>query len=289
VNQHSVNEFQPSATALTAAAARAAHLIVDEPPHIFADKLAATLLGDRAGELIGYHRAKASHPILMAARTQVTCRSRFAEDTLASAMDRGFRQYVLLGAGLDSFCWRSALAAELRVFEADHPRTQHWKQAALEAAGLAVPPGLTFVQADLGHEALAEALAAAGFDRRAPAVISWLGVTMYLTQADIGRVLAAVAGCAPGTQLIADYMLPAELRDPAGNMYADLVAPVAAEGGEPWRTFLRPDEMAGLLAAHGSFDIEHVSQRDQVPPATWERSDALAPIDLSMIVRATVR
>jgi methyltransferase (TIGR00027 family) len=289
VNEHRVPEFQPSSTALTAAAARAAHLIVDRAPPIFADNLAARLLGTRAGELIGYHQASASHPILMAARTQVTCRSRFAEDTLAAAADRGVRQYVLLGAGLDSFCWRSALARKLRVFEVDHPRTQLWKRDALAAAGLDVPGLVSFVPADLGQDALAGALAAAGFDRSAPAIVSCLGVTMYLTPAALGRVLSFVAGCAPGTQLVADYMLPAELRDPAGDMYVELVAPAAAEGGEPWRTFLRPAEMSRLLTSHGSFDAEHVRQRDQVPPGAWERTDSLAPIDLSMIVRATVR
>lgn len=262
--------------------------MVDGQPPVFADIHAAALLGEQAEQLIGYHRDNADHPILSAARAQVACRSRFAEDTLARAVDTGVRQYVLLGAGLDSFCWRSPLAGALRVFEVDHPDTQRWKRAALTTAGLAVPSCVTFVPADLGQDSLAEALARAGFDRGAPAVISWLGVTMYLDQPDIERVLATVAGCAPGTQLIADHMLPAELRDAAGSLYVDLVAPFAADRGEPWRTFLRPAEMAGLLTAHGSFDIEHVSQRDQIPLAAWERSDSLAPIDLSMIVRATV-
>ncbi len=284
-----MTDSQPSNTALTAAAARAAHLVVDGQPPIFADIHAAALLGAQAEQLIGYHRGNADHPVLSAARAQVVCRSRFAEDVLARAAAAGVRQYVLLGAGLDSFCWRSPLAGALRVFEVDHPDTQHWKRTALEAAGLDVPSWLSFVPADLSQDVLMVALTSAGFDRAVPAVISWLGVTMYLAQPDIDRVLAAVAGCAPGTQLIADHMLPADLRDAAGSLYVDLVAPFAAERGEPWRTFLRPAEMAGLLTAHGSFDIEHVSQRDQVPPDAWERSDSLAPIDLSMIVRATVR
>jgi methyltransferase (TIGR00027 family) len=271
-----------------AAAARAAHLVVDAPPIIFADTHAAALLGAQADILLGYHRDNADHPILSAARTQVICRSRFAEDALARAADAGVAQYVLLGAGLDSFCWRSPLAGELRVFEVDHPDTQRWKRTALATAGLADPPGLTFVPADLGTDPLADALAAAGFDRAAPAVISWLGVTMYLARPDIERVLAVVAGCAPGTQLIADYMLPADLRDPAGSLYVDLVAPISAERGEPWRTFLSPAAMADLVLEHGSFDVEHVPQCDQIPRALWQRSDSLAPIALSQIVRATV-
>lgn len=284
-----MNEFEPSSTALTAAAARAAHLIVDNAPHIFADNLAANLLGTRGGELIGYHRANTDHPILVAARTQVTCRSRFTEGTLACAADRGVRQYVLLGAGLDTFCWRSALAARLRVFEVDHPSTQCWKRKALAAAGLDVPSMLSLVPADIGQDSLAGALAAAGFDASAPAVIGCLGVLMYLPPAGLGSVLSFVAGCAPGSQFVADYMLPADLRDPAGNMYVELVAAAAAERGEPWQTFLRPAQMSELLAGHGSFEAEHVRQRDQVAPEFWRRSDSLTPIELSMIVRATVR
>ena len=192
-----MTDSQPSNTALTAAAARAAHLVVDGQPPIFADIHAAALLGAQADQLIGYHRGNADHPVLSAARAQVVCRSRFAEDVLASAVAAGVRQYVLLGAGLDSFCWRSPLAGALRVFEVDHPDTHHWKRTALEAAGLDVPSWLSFVPADLSQDVLMVALTSAGFDRAVPAVISWLGVTMYLAQPDIDRVLAAVAAAHP--------------------------------------------------------------------------------------------
>ena len=284
-----MTESQPSNMALTAAAARAAHLIVDSKPYLFRDEHAAALLGERAGELIGFHRGNATHPILLAARAQVTCRSRYAEDVLAAAAGRGVRQYVLLGAGLDSFCWRSALAPELRVFEVDAPPTQQWKRAALAAAGLETPATLSFVPADLSEYGLAAALAEAGFDAGAPTVISCLGVTMYLSGAEIGGVLSFVAGCAAGTELIADHMLPADLRDPAGDLYVELVAPAAAERGEPWLTFLSPAEVAGLISAHGDFTVEHVQQRELVPADEWQRSDSLRPIDLSMVVRAVVR
>ncbi len=126
---------QPSLTALTAAAARAAHLIVDSEPVIFADTLAQALLADRAEELISYHRAHGAHPVLAGARAQVTCRSRYAEDRLADAVGRGIGQYVLLGAGLDSFACRSPLAERVRVFEVDHPATQEYKRRAWETTG----------------------------------------------------------------------------------------------------------------------------------------------------------
>ena len=138
---------------MMAAAARAAHLIVDKPPVIFADTCAGAVLGEHAEELVGYHRKHGNHLILAAARGQVICRSRFAEDRLAAAAANGVRQYLILGAGLDTFGYRSPLAPAVRVFEVDHPATQGWKQSALAAAGLDVPPGVVFVPADLAASA----------------------------------------------------------------------------------------------------------------------------------------
>ena len=278
----------PSQTALTAAAARAAHLIVDGPPFIFADVVASALLGDQADELIGYHRHHGSHPVLSAARAQVICRSRYAEDRLPRAVADGVRQYVILGAGLDSFGYRPGLVDKLQVFEVDHPATQQWKRHALAAARIPVPANVTFVPADLTTGSLAALLPASGFDPAQPALVSWLGVTMYLARDAISRTLTAISTFAPGTELITDYMLPASLRDAAGSSYTELVAAAAAERGEPWLTFLSPGEASDLLAAHGMEPAEHVHQRDAVDAALWQRSDSLRPIELSMLARARV-
>jgi methyltransferase (TIGR00027 family) len=279
---------EPSQTALAAAAARAAHLIVDAPPFIFTDSLAAALLGDRAEELIGYHRDHASHPVLAAARAQVTCRSRYTEDNLARAAAGGVRQYLILGAGLDSFGYRPGLASQVRVFEVDHPATQEWKRQALAAAQIPVPRTVTFVPADLATTSLADVLPGSGFDPAQPALVSWLGVTVYLTRDATSRVLAAIGALAPGTELIADFMLPASMRDAAGNSYVEQVSPFAAEGGEPWLTFLSPGEAAALLAGHGIEPVEHVRQRDAVGTALWQRADSLRPTELSVLTRARV-
>ena len=119
-----MEDGQLSFTALTAAAARAAHLIVDQEPWIFADGLAAQLLGEQAEELISYHKLHGTHPVLAGARVQVTCRSRYTEDALSRAVSRGVGQYVILGAGLDSFAYRAGLAGRVRVFEVDHPASE---------------------------------------------------------------------------------------------------------------------------------------------------------------------
>ena len=276
----------PSQTALTAAAARAAHLLVDHQPWIFADHLAAVLLGKLADEFIGYHRAHGEHLVLAAARAQVTCRSRYAEGRLAAAVRRGVTQYVILGAGLDSFACRSPLAGKVAVFEVDHPATQDWKRQRLAEARLTVPDGVTFVPADLETSSLADRLRQAGFASSRPALVSWLGVTMYLTRPALGQALAEMGRFAEGTELVTDYLLPAGLRDAAGDTYAELVSAVAAQHGEPWLTVLGPGDMTALLESRGFGAVKHVRQRDSVAPELWQRSDALRPLGLSMLAHA---
>jgi methyltransferase (TIGR00027 family) len=281
-------EGQPSQTAMTAAAARAAHLLFDAEPRIFADTLAAALLGDEAENFLRYHREHGDHPLLAGTRAQAACRSRFTEDQLERAAARGIAQYVILGAGLDSFACRSGLAARLRVFEVDHPASQEHKRAMLAAAGLPEPPTLTWVPVDFEKDELTGALTAAGLDPAAPAFVSWLGVTMYLTAAAISTTLASLSRLAPGSELVTDYILTAGLRDADGNSYAGLVMPDSERRGEPWLTFLTPQEMAGLLTSHGFTGLRDVSQRDAVSAELWDRSDLLHPIELSHLCHATV-
>ncbi|MFU8874466.1 class I SAM-dependent methyltransferase [Micromonospora sp. SL4-19] len=278
---------QPSQTALMAAAARAAHPLVDGDPLIFNDPLAATLLGDRADELIGYHRQHGRHLVLAGARAQATCRSRVTEDLVAAAVARGVDQYVILGAGLDTFAHRSPLASRVTVFEVDTPATQSWKRDRLAAAGLPVPASLRYVQADLEHDDPVKVLGDVGFEPTRPAVVSWLGVTMYLSPEALDITLARLASLAAGSELVFDHMVPAELRDADGQAYVDLVAPTAAERGEPWRTFLTPDDAAALLTRHGFHDFVHRSQPELFATHGWERP-TLHPSTLSRITTATM-
>jgi methyltransferase (TIGR00027 family) len=275
-----------SQTALTAAACRAAHLIVDRAPYIFADTLAYHLLGAQAETFVRYHRERGDHPILCAARAAAVTRSRFTEDRLAAAAARGVDQYVILGAGLDSFAYRSPLARTVRVFEVDHPDTQDWKR------GLTRPPApetLTFVPVDFERDVTAEKLFEHGFDATRPAFVSWLGVTMYLTAEAIDQTLATIGGWAPGTEVVLDSMLPEDLRDAAGQAYVDGVRPVAAAGGEPWRSYFRPAELTDRLQRHGLAGVSHVAQHEVAGGSIWaERSDALRPSSLSVLTHAVV-
>ena len=274
---------QPSLTAFTAAPARAAHLIVDDDPPIFADTLAEAMLGERAEELIGFHRAHGTHPVLSSARAQVTCRSRYTEDSLADGIRRGIGQYVILGAGLDSFASRSRLAGQILVFEIDHPATQEWKRRVAVA-----PENVRFVRVDFTQDSLRERLRQSGFDFAAPAFVSWLGTTMYLEESAIKRTLAVTGDFAPGSELIVDYMLPAGLRDATGDSYAEQVGQALAERGEPWLSLFAPDEAAALLRRHGFWPVRDVRQRDMIPAAAWDRTDSLRPADLSRIAHAQI-
>ncbi|HET9186998.1 MAG TPA: SAM-dependent methyltransferase [Acidothermaceae bacterium] len=278
----------PSRTALSAAAARAAHLIVDAEPRIFADPLAERLLGDRAEELLGYHRAHGGHPILASARAQVVCRSTFAESRLATAVARGVDQYVILGAGLDTFAYRAEVAARLRTFEVDRSLTQEWKHRAIADAGLAPCGDVVLVATDFADESLVDALTAAGFDRTRPAFVSWLGVSMYLAPESVATTLDALGSLAPGTELVLDYLLTDDLQDDVGRLYAQQVSAVAADQGEPWLSTFSPEAMAKLLAHHAFVVQLQADQRHAIDAALWRRTDALAPSRLAMLAHATI-
>jgi methyltransferase (TIGR00027 family) len=210
-------------------------------------------------------------------------RGRFAEDCLARGAGRGIGQYVLLGAGLDSFAYRSPLARRVRVFEVDHPATQDYKRNVRAA-----PAGVTFVPVDFARDSLAGALGRAGFDAARPAFVSWLGVTMYLEEAAVEATVSVLGGFARGREIVVDYMLPAGSRDAAGQAYAEAVGQAAAERGEPWLSVFAPEAIPARLARHGFGPARDVGQRDMIPPAAWNRSDALRPAELSRIAHAAI-
>jgi methyltransferase (TIGR00027 family) len=283
-----VKPEQPSRTALAAAAARAAHLIVDDAPPIFADSLALSLLGGLADKILDRHRAHGSHVALWGTRALATARSRYTEDRLAAAVQRGIRQYVILGAGLDSFGYRSELVGDVAVFEVDHPATQQWKRRLLSGARITVPGAVTFTPVDFEADSLVDRLVASGFSLSEPALVSWLGVTMYLTGAALGQTLAQLGGFAPGTELVANYMLPVSMQDELARSYSGVVMPAAARRGEPWLTLLSPGDMTALLERHGFGEVRHINQHDTVGSGLWQRTDLLRPLNLSNLAHATV-
>lgn len=220
-----------SRTALRVAIRRAAHQLV-ERPRILDDPLAIRLVGP------GFERdlERAMHPIGRDFRAFMAVRSRFVEDRLAAAVAVGLTQYVLLGAGLDSFAYRNPHPG-LAVFEVDHPATQQWKRSRLAEAGIAPPASLTFVALDFERRTLAEGLAGAGFDFSRPALFAWMGVVPYLTLAAFRATLSTITGLPAGSGLVFDYVLPPESYPPARRRIFERLRARVAAAGEPFRLF----------------------------------------------------
>ncbi len=262
--------------------------MVDREPWIFEDELARVLLGDLAPALIAAHRDVGNVTALASIRVAMTTRRRYTEERLAEAPARGVGQYVLLGAGLDSFAYRSPLAREVRVFEVDHPASQAWNRQRLAATGTVELGEVRFVAVDFSVDSLSDRLMEMGFDRTQPAFVAWLGVTQYLTAEAIGATLDAIGDLCVGSELAIEYLVPTQMRDAAGQALADFFIPRATALGEPWLTFLTPTEISGLLAARGMTVLDDVGRSNQIDAALWERSDGLRPHELGRLARAIV-
>jgi methyltransferase (TIGR00027 family) len=242
-----VQEQQASPSALRVAVQRAAHQLLEVPP-VFADPFALRIIGAKAEAALRADLAGFQIPTRRALRAWGAVRSRFAEDELAEAVQRGMRQYVLLGAGLDTFACRNPhAAAGLRVFEVDQPASQAWKRERLAAGGIAAKPGSAFAPADFERQELAQGLAAAGFTMDRPAFFSWLGVTTYLTREATLKTLGFVAARPAGSAIVFTYNTPPDRLDAAERAEFDARAAQIAAIGEPWRGFWEPDELAAAL------------------------------------------
>jgi methyltransferase (TIGR00027 family) len=276
---------RPSATAESAALLRAAHQLLDRP-RILDDAVVLRLLGPDRVSLVRTHPETFETPALRRLRASIALRSRYAEDRLRDAVERGVRQYVILGAGLDSFAYRNPFApAALHVYEVDHPDTQAWKRARLRDAGIALPASLSFVPVDFERQTLADALAGSGLDPRAPAFLSWLGVTVYLTRAAVLGTLAWVASLAPGSEIVFEYSTEPVVADASPR--AALAASAAAQG-EPWITFFDPTELAHQLTRLGFGEIEDLAPADAIERYFQARTDGLRPGSSGHLMRARV-
>lgn len=242
---------QPSATAFRVAMSRAAHQLLDRPV-VMDDPIALRIVGSRGVAHIREHPRRYHSVFGRALRLILVARARCAEDALAAAVARGVDQYVVLGAGLDTFAYRNPHAPErLRVFEVDFPATQAWKRELLSRAGIAEPASLTFVPVDFERDALEAELRTAGFRADRPAFFSWLGVSMYLTRPTVTTTLAFVAKRPPGSGITFDYMTPPSRLPWMARIAFSLVSRRVASYGEPWRTFFDPGELASELRALG--------------------------------------
>ena len=254
-----MQQGKPSATAWGVAVRRAVHQLLDQPL-VLDDPLAVRIVGASAAEDAMARAAAADgmrRRFSNAMRAVVVARSRLAEDQLAGAVGQGLRQYVVLGAGLDTFAFRNLhAAAGLRVFEVDHPATQAWKQELLARAQIAAPAGLTFVAVDFETQSLAERLAASGFDETQPAFFSWLGVVLYLTLPAFRQTLAFLGQRPAGSHVVFDYAIGLEELTVRERIGFELLAQRVAAAGEPFKLFVPTAQIHAELRAAGFTWIE---------------------------------
>lgn len=270
-----------SRTAERVAMRRAAHQLYDDAPLVFVDPMAMRVLSeDVRAELRDREEVERTQPFARGMRAFLCARSRFAEDALERAVVNGVRQYVVLGAGLDTFGARAALPEcsihpELRIFEVDHPATQAWKRACLEQNGIHVPDTVTFVPVDFEHEDLMTRLVASGFDAGAPAFCSWLGVVPYLTRDAAVGTLRALGSLPVGSGVAFDYAVARESLTPTQKAAFDWLAERVARAGEPFRLGFEPAELRQLLRECGFAHVEDLDGAAIAVRYFARRSDGL--------------
>jgi methyltransferase (TIGR00027 family) len=249
----------PGHTATLAAVGRAIHRSSTHP-RLVEDHLALNLAGEAGAALMGQLRGRLPADSLEGLGLAFAIRVRFVEDAVARAVERGVSQYVILGAGLDSFAYRRTdLMPRLNVFEVDLPGPQAWKRNRLAELGIDLPPRLAFVPLDFeaGRPGLGKELVRAGFNPSAPAMVSWVAVTQYLHREAITDTLASIAAWPAGTQLVLTYVVrPDELTEMEKAGLAWTTAQ-AADRGEPFLSLFHPQEMEDLLREGGFTSVEH--------------------------------
>jgi methyltransferase (TIGR00027 family) len=274
-----------SKTALRVAIRRAAHQLVEQP-RILDDPIAVRLIGPAYARDL----ERASHKVARDFRAFMAVRSRYVEDRLREAVANGVKQYVILGAGLDTFAYRNPFPS-LRVFEVDFPATQEWKRAMLDDAAITVPESVTFVPLDFEHKTLAAGLAEAGFDGGAPAFFGWLGVVPYLTIAAFRATLDAIAQLPAGSAVSFDYAVAPETLSKAGRTAFDALAGRVAAAGEPFQLFFTPETMELELRRAGFRRIEQLTSDHLNEIYFKDRADGLklSAVKLGVLVTAWVR
>ncbi|HEX5685580.1 MAG TPA: SAM-dependent methyltransferase [Ideonella sp.] len=273
-NQNIIHRGEPSRTAQYVATLRAVHALLDDPI-VLDDPVALPLLGAETAAALKEDPFGCNDPMARSLRAGLVARSRVAEDELARRVDAGLRQYVLLGAGLDTFSARNTHAAQgLRVFEVDHASTQRWKREALQAAGLDVGD-TAFVSVDFERDDLLQALRGAGLRTDLPVLFAWLGVTMYLTPDAVLKTLAAVGTLPPGSGIVFDYRLPPEQLNPVERVLLDVVAQQIAALGEPWLSSFDPATLKRQLLELGYTHIDDVGSDELNRRYFFRRKDGL--------------
>jgi methyltransferase (TIGR00027 family) len=266
----------PDSTAVRVALWRALHVEVDPPPHVLEDEVGLRLAApdaDWRGRPDMDPRATSQF------RASIVARARFIEDLVVDQAGRGVGQYVLLGAGLDTFAQRRPeVASRLRVFEVDQPGPQAWKRQRLIELGFGVPEWLRLVPVDFeAGDAWWERLTTAGFDASQPAVVASTGVSMYLTRAAVFATLRQLAALGRGSTLVMSFLLPLQLADPEARPGLEQAQKGARASGTPFISFFTPAEMLSLAREAGFREVQHVSAANLAERYFAGRTDGLRP------------
>jgi len=269
-------EARPSRTALRVAMHRAAHQIFDQP-RVLDDPLAIRMIGPDAAAQIDARDSRHREQVTRNLRAFMAVRSRYAEDELAVAIARGATQYVILGAGLDTFAYRNPYGdKELRVFEVDYPATQEWKRGQLSAAGIPIPASVTYAPVDFERQTLSDGLRSAGFDSLRVTFFSWLGVTMYLTETAVISTFQFIASTPRGGGVVFDYAVSRSSLNWAGQVALDALSARVAAAGEPFRTFFEPSILTEQLRRMGFTSVEDLTAEEINSRYFGDRADGLS-------------
>jgi len=279
-------EAAPSRTAMLAALARGMLRMEATPPWVLDDAFALVLVGPAWQDLRELTEQLFPAQVLAETSAAVCTRSRYAEDRLAAG---GFTQYVILGAGLDSFAWRRPdLLRSLRVFEVDHPATQAWKLERVRDLALPLSDSQVFVPVDFEAEPLRDALRTAGFDWGQPVLFSWTGVAPYLTAQAIASTLRTIAGAAAGSEVVLSYRAEESMLDDVGKEFIRIYAPLAASLGEPLQPGWPVIEIERLISQCGLKVVDHPARADLQERYFAGRTDGLRPYNVETLVTARV-
>jgi len=276
----------PSRSAMSAAVARGTHRLTDAAPWIFDDPFALVLVGPGWEDYAAESMARARLPVVRQGQAGLLVRSRFPEDRLTEG---AFAQYVILGAGLDSFAWRRPdLMGPLTLFEVDHPATQTWKRERVASLGLPVHERHVFAPVDFEQQTLEDGLRATTFDWGRPTLFAWMGTTMYLTPAAIESTLRTIAKCGAGSEVALSYNVTWEFVDEMGREFLGGVMPGAERAGEPILTSFAPNEMQALLEPCGLDVVDHPTPNELYTRYCSGRTDDLRPYTLERLLAARV-
>ncbi|AHF14733.1 class I SAM-dependent methyltransferase [Niabella soli] len=266
---------KPDNTAVRTALWRALHTEADAPPSIITDTIGLELIAPDEG---WRQRPDMHVEFTRRLRASMAARARFIEDLILEEARRGIGQYVILGAGLDTFAQRRPeIASGLQLYEIDQPGTQTWKKQRLQELGYGLPDWLHFVSVDFEKTSWWEALQQAGFEPRKPAVVASTGVTLYLTREAIRDTLRQLATLAPGSIVAMTFYLPINLMDATDQPLQEIAEKGAREAGTPFVSFFAPEQVLQLAVAAGFKEQKVVETKDLKQLYFANRADGLLP------------